>query len=66
MFECYADVLNVKESAKAMNIGVKAMYRMLKEGTIKSFMIGNKYLVPKVFLEDYINEIRQGLQNVSD
>ena len=36
---------------------------MLKEGTIKSFMIGNKYLVPKVFLEDYINEIRQGLQN---
>ena len=63
MFECYTDVLNVKESAKAMNVGVKAMYRMLKEGTIKSFVVGNKYLVPKVFLEDYINEIRQGLQN---
>lgn len=63
MFDCYADVLDVKESAKAMNIGIKTMYRMLKEGTIKSFMVGNKYLVPKVFLEDYINEIRQGLQN---
>ena len=50
MFDCYADVLDVKESAKAMNIGIKAMYRLLKEGTIKSFMIGNKYLVPKVFL----------------
>ena len=63
MFDCYDDVLNVKESAQAMNVGIKAMYRMLKEGTIKSFMVGNKYLVPKVFLEDYINEIRQGLQN---
>lgn len=63
MFECYADVLNVKESAEAMNMGIKAMYDMLKAGTIKSFMIGNKYLIPKVFLEDYINEVRQGLQN---
>lgn len=62
MFDFYDDVLNVEESCKAMKMGKKRMYEMLRQGTIKSIKIGNKYLVPKVFLEDYINEIRQGLQ----
>lgn len=62
MFDFYDDVLNVEESCKAMKMGKKRMYEMLRKGTIKSIKIGNKYLVPKVFLEDYINEIRQGLQ----
>lgn len=63
MFEHYEDVLDVNESCKAMRIGKKTMYHLLQQGIIKSIKIGNKYLIPKVYLEDYINEKRQGLQN---
>ncbi len=49
-----ADVLTPLETAKILHIGRSTMYRLLAEGSIRSFRIGTKILVPKSFLQDFI------------
>lgn len=58
MFEGYKDVLSVNDVCKALNIGKNTLYIFLKNETIKSIKIGKKYLIPKVYLIDFINEYR--------
>lgn len=48
------DVLTPLESAKILHIGRTTMYRLLAEGSIRSFKIGTKILIPKTFLQDFI------------
>ncbi len=58
MFEKYNDVLSVNEVCSALGIGKNSLYKLLKHNTIKSIRIGNKYLIPKVYLIDYVNSHR--------
>lgn len=55
MFEEYKDVLTVKEVCAALSIGRNKIYELLKNGTLKSIRIGKKYIIPKIYLVDYIN-----------
>lgn len=55
MFENYNDVLTVSEACKALRIGKNSLYRLLKDESIKSIKIGTKYLIPKIYLIEYLN-----------
>lgn len=55
MFEDYRDVLTAQEARTALSIGMNSMYRLLNEGKVKSIKVGCKFLIPKVFLIDFIN-----------
>lgn len=48
------DVLTVKEMMDLLAIGQRTAYKMLKDGTIQSFRIGNKYKVLTKSVKDYI------------
>ena len=48
------DVLTPVEAAKALRVGRTTMYRLLGEKQIKSFRIGQKLLIPKEFLQDFV------------
>lgn len=58
MFNNYKDVLTVEETCTALKIGKNSLYKLLKIGTIKYIKVGRKYLIPKVYLIDFINKYR--------
>ncbi|MDD6526350.1 MAG: helix-turn-helix domain-containing protein [Oscillospiraceae bacterium] len=58
MFNNYKDILTVDEACAALSIGKNSIYKLLKTGTIKSIKIGRKYIIPKIYLIDYINRFR--------
>lgn len=41
------------------NIGYKAMYTNLHNGSIKYFKLGKKFLIPKSAIIDYIDQITE-------
>lgn len=50
----YNDVLCPEDIQKILHTGRNTVYRYLKDGTIKSIMIGGKYRIPKVYLLDFL------------
>lgn len=54
MFVAYPDVITVSELMEMLHIGRNAAYTLLKEGAIKSFRIGRRYIIPKVSVISYI------------
>ncbi len=53
------DVLTVKEMMDMLAIGKNTAYKLLRDGTIKSFRIGNIYKVLRKSVQDYIYQNRQ-------
>lgn len=51
----YGDVLNVQDIQEILGIGRNAVYKMLKNGTLKSKKIGTKYIIPKRSVQTYLN-----------
>ena len=58
MFNNYPDVLTVKQTAVALGVCEKSVYRLIDERTIGCRRVGRKILIPKVCLIDYINSAR--------
>lgn len=58
MFDSFNDVLTVDDLCKALSLGKNSVYSLLKSGAIKSIRIGKKYLVPKLYLIDFISSNR--------
>ncbi len=54
MFREYADILRIKDVQKMLNIGRNKVYELLKSGEIKSIRIGNKYIIPKKSVIDFV------------
>ena len=48
------DVLTVKEMMDMLAIGKNTAYRLLRDGTIASFRIGNTYRVLRKSVQSYI------------
>lgn len=46
----YSDVLTT-----VLHTGRTLTYKMLKEGTIKSVRAGRRYIIPKKYLEEFLN-----------
>lgn len=55
MFENFDDILTVDEACKALKIGKNSMYKLLETNTLRSIKIGKKYIIPKLYLIDFIN-----------
>ena len=53
MFDNYPDIMTVYQVQEALGVGKNTVYRLLKDGEIKSLKIGNKYKVPKNCLVAY-------------
>lgn len=51
----FGDVLLPEEVGKILHIGKNNVYKGLRTGTIPSIRIGKKYLVPKVYLIEYLS-----------
>ena len=54
MFVDFPDVVDVSQLQKMLSIGRRSAYALLKDGTISSVMIGNKYRIPKVAVIGYV------------
>ena len=54
LFADYPDVMSVKQIKEALSISRLGVYKLLKAGEIKSFMIGNTYKIPKTVLIEYV------------
>ena len=52
--ENFPDVFSIKDFAKYLGIGKNTAYAEVKSGAIKSFKLGKKILIPKVYVEEYI------------
>ena len=55
MFVSYPDVVTIEQMCEMLGgISRKTGYRLLKAGIIRSLMIGHRYLIPKVYILDYL------------
>ncbi len=56
MLKDYGDVLTVKDVMKILLLGEKTVRRMIREGKIKSLFYGQKYIIPKVYLIEFLSD----------
>lgn len=55
MFRDYPDVVTVEQMCEMLGgISTKTGYRLLKNGTIKSFLVGRRYRIPKLYIFEYL------------
>ena len=59
MFEAYHDILTPVEVSKVLGVCKKTVYQLLHDGDLNSIRIGRRILVPKIFLQDYIQKYRK-------
>lgn len=48
------EVLTVENIMEILHIGRNAVYKLLKDGTIKSIKVGKKYIVPQQSIKDFL------------
>ncbi len=53
MLNC-PDVLTVQEAGEVLRVGRTTMYRLVQNGRVQSVKIGRKVLIPRVFLQDFL------------
>ena len=51
------DILTVPEAAEFLRIGRTQMYKLIREGGIKYIKIGRRILIPKKYLNDFVENI---------
>lgn len=60
MFKEYPDVVNAEQLCEMLGgISIKTAYRLLKSGTIKSFVVGRRYRIPKICILEYLEIVQE-------
>ena len=60
MFRNYPDVVNIEQLCEMQGgISTKTGYRLLKSGTIKSFVVARRYRIPKINIFEYMSIAEQ-------
>ena len=54
MLEDCKDVLSVQDLYDILPIGRNAVYKLLNNNTIKNIRVGNKIIIPKQYLIDFL------------
>lgn len=55
LFTDYPDVVNIEQMCKMLGgISLKTGYRLLRNKTIKSFIVGRRYRIPKIYILEYL------------
>lgn len=57
ILEEYKDVLTVKEVMEIMRVGRNTVYEMLQSNEIPNKKVRNKYIIPKIGVENYLRNI---------
>ena len=60
LFERYPDVLTVHQAREALGVGRTGVYKLLDQGLLKCFKIGNAYKIPKSALIEYVTNSCKG------
>ncbi len=55
VFKGYPDVVTAEQMSEMLKISTKTAYRLLKSNTIKHFMAGCFYKIPKYHILVYLN-----------
>jgi len=50
-------VYSVSEASKVLHIGINKTYELINDNIIPSFRVGNKILIPKSTLEQWLKQI---------
>ncbi len=58
MFDKYPDVLSIEQVMQALGIGKNTVYKLIQNRKLCCIRIGRKYIVPKIFLIDFIEACR--------
>lgn len=51
-----SDLMTPQEVQNVLHIGRSTMYKLLKSKELLSIRVASKYLIPKAYLLDYLNE----------
>ncbi len=62
MFRDYPDILTISQVAKALGIGQKAAYALVKENKLGAIYIGRTIKVPKFSLEEFVKTARNNIK----
>ena len=60
LFERYPDVLTVHQAREALGVGRTGVYKLIEQGVLKCFKIGNAYKIPKSALIEYVTNSCKG------
>lgn len=60
LFERYPDVLTVYQAREALGVGRTGIYKLIDQGLLKCFKIGNAYKIPKSALIEYVTNSCKG------
>ena len=60
LFERYPDVMTVHQAREALGVGRTGVYKLIDQGQLKCFKIGNAYKIPKKALIEYVNSSCKG------
>ena len=61
MFQDYPDILTPVQASKALRIGTKTFYSLIRERKLGHIHIGKKILVPKHCLVDFVKSEHNSL-----
>jgi excisionase family DNA binding protein len=60
MFTDYPDVVSVEQLGQMLGgVSSKTVYRLLKAGTIKSLYVGKRYIIPKLYVLEYLTALEK-------
>ena len=60
LFERYPDVMTVHQAREALGVGRTGVYKLIDQGLLKCFKIGNAYKIPKSALIKYVTNSCKG------
>ena len=60
LFERYPNVLTVHQAREALGVGRTGVYKLIDQGLLKCFKIGNAYKIPKSALIEYVTNSCKG------
>lgn len=58
MFKEFPDVLDVKQTAHALQLSKNTVYKLIREQKLPCKRIGRKILIPKIYLIDFVQSER--------
>ena len=65
MFRDYPDVVTIEQMCEMLGgISTKTGYRLLKSGAIKSFVVGRRYRIPKLYIFEYLELVEKVPANI--
>ena len=60
LFERYPDVMTIHQAREALGVGRTGVYKLIDQGLLKCFKIGNAYKIPKSALIEYVTNSCKG------